>query len=32
MEVEYLKNILGSNRHIKGTCIAENFELNRPLV
>ena len=23
--VEYLKNILGTNRHIKRTCIAENL-------
>ena len=30
MVVEYLKNILGTNRHIKGTCIAEKFESIRP--
>ena len=29
---EYLNNILGTNGHIKGTCIAANFESNRPLV
>ena len=29
---EYLKNILGTNGHIKGTCIAANFESNGPLV
>ena len=32
MLVEYLRNILGTNRHIKGTCIAENVESNGPLV
>ena len=30
--VEYLKNILGTSRPISGTCIAENFESNEPLV
>ena len=29
---EYLNNILGTNGHIKGTCIASNFESNGPLV
>ena len=29
---EYLNNILGTNGHIKGTCIAANFESNGPLV
>ena len=31
MVAEYLKNILGKNWHIKGTCIAESFESNEPL-
>ena len=29
---EYFNNILGTNSHIKGTCIAANFESNGPLV
>ena len=29
---EYLNTILGTNSHIKGTCIAANFESNGPLV
>ena len=29
---EYLNNILGTNSHIKGTCIVANFESNGPLV
>ena len=29
---EYLNDILGTNGHIKGTCIAANFESNGPLV
>ena len=29
---EYFDNILGTNSHIKGTCIAANFESNGPLV
>ena len=29
---EYLNIILGTNSHIKGTCIAANFESNGPLV
>ena len=29
---EYLNNILGTNGHIKETCIAANFESNGPLV
>ena len=29
---EYLNTILGTNSHMKGTCIAANFESNRPLV
>ena len=29
---EYLKTILGTINHMKGTCIAANFESNRPLV
>ena len=29
---EYLNNIFGTNGHIKGTCIAANFESNGPLV
>ena len=29
---EYFTNILGTNSHIKGTCIAANFESNGPLV
>ena len=29
---EYFNNILGTNSHIKGTCIATNFESNGPLV
>ena len=29
---KYLNNILGTNSHIKGTCIAANFEPNGPLV
>ena len=29
---EYWKYILGTNGHIKGTCIAANFESNRPFV
>ena len=28
---EYFNNILGTNSHIKGTCIAANFESNEPL-
>ena len=32
MVAEYLKNSLGTNRHIKGTYIAEIFESNGPLV
>ena len=26
MVVEFLNNILGTHRHIKGTCIAEKFD------
>ena len=29
---EYFNDILGTNSHIKGTCIAANFESNGPLV
>ena len=29
---EYLNTILGTNSHMKGTCIAANFESNGPLV
>ena len=29
---EYFNNILGTDSHIKGTCIAANFESNGPLV
>ena len=29
---EYFNNILGTNSHIKGTCIAAHFESNGPLV
>ena len=29
---EYLNNILGTNSHIKGTCVAANIESNGPLV
>ena len=29
---EYFNNILGTNSHIKETCIAANFESNGPLV
>ena len=32
MVVEYLKNILGTSRPISGTCKAEIFESNEPLV
>ena len=32
MIVEYLKNILATNKHLKETCIAEKFESNIPLV
>ena len=29
---EYFNNILGTNNHIKGTCIVANFESNGPLL
>ena len=29
---EYFNDISGTNSHIKGTCIAANFESNGPLV
>ena len=32
LEPEYLNNILDTNGHIKGTCIAANFKSNGHLV
>ena len=32
MVVEFLNNILGTHRHMNGTCISEKFESNGPLV